>query len=105
MRRLEILKQARGLISSPENWTQGQWERRLEGRVSYCAIGAVQRALGHDSQLGIPHPMANVIVEECLAPVIGKTSRMAVASYNDSHPHECVLAMFDAAIEREEAAA
>jgi len=105
MQRLELLKQARGLISSPENWTQGRWERRLEGRVSYCAIGAVQHALGHDNQLDIPHPMASVIVEECLAPVIGKDSRAAVASYNDSQPHECVLAMFDAAIEREEAAA
>lgn len=82
------------------------WERKFAaGPSQYCAIGAIQAVLGHDNASNVANVEATEIIEGCLAPAIGKRHRTSVAAYNDSHSHECVLAMFDAAITSEEARA
>ena len=94
---VEVLREARELISDPSHWTQGALARGIDGKasdvmyplgcvVSWCASGACLRVGG--------------LVEgyralELLRRAIG--SRGA-ATYNDSHTHAEVLAMFTKAI-------
>lgn len=114
MQRLEILKQARELISDEDRWALEGWGGTFSNRT--CAVGAVRRVAGlctnpWEEGRGIADilrfdsgdPEVGAAID-ALSASIGGTKRASVTTYNDNRSHECVLAMFDAAIEREEKA-
>lgn len=48
MKPSEVLSRAQDMISSPNHWGQGFFNRRTEeGDLAYCAIGAIRRAAVH----------------------------------------------------------
>ena len=92
---LEILKQARELISVPERWTKGAFAYDAQdndlgrgnatGAVCWCALGAIEHVVdgpcrGH--------------AEDMLEDQMGEP----VDLYNDRHTHAEVIAAFDRAI-------
>jgi len=106
----EVLVKARTLIATPSNWTRSELER-LDGSV--CAIGAINLALGIDNQdmqvqetyLTSKNKSALELLASVLPTPRGWRNRplqpeLIVFSYNDKNPHACVLAAFDAAIEK-----
>ena len=105
MSTVETLKKARSLISGPGRWVRAWGVKDGDGEMAYCAVGAVKVAAGlHYSPTG-----RNTANEEskaavaALAKVVGGSRRGDVVEYNDSHDQDCVLKMFDAAIEAEKA--
>ena len=112
MTRREILVQARDLISEREKWTKHAWTTEGYDRApKFCAVGAIKKVVTGD---GSPR---NYYLQEEAIPVQDATHALGevlygakgagmpwngVPAYNDSHPHECILELFDAAIEREE---
>lgn len=120
----EILIKAKGLIEQPENWKQGGLAtmENEEAVAPFCSLGAVGKTLEifavsygsgsrtGDSNFGIAgkkernhgdpemiakYEAATKILKDCMGEEVWK--------YNDSHDHQCVMQLFDAAIEREEA--
>lgn len=99
MTTLEILKAARELISVPERWTRDYYAKTEDGlnvasndprAVKWCALGAIERGGKHDRG-------ASSDTEDFIEKLIGNPSR-SLASFNDSHTHPDVLALFDRAI-------
>lgn len=83
----EQLIKARAVIESPENWAKSV--RELDGRKT-CALGALRRV----GEAVIGSPIHRALSAECAdAPIPG-----LIASFNDTHTHEEVLAAFDRAI-------
>jgi hypothetical protein len=100
MNKLELLKAARQVISTPETWTQratardanGEKENALEPEaVCWCSWGALLKA----SSGGVPSSAAFMEAENCL----NKAMEGSYIYFNDSHSHEEVLAGWDKAIE------
>jgi hypothetical protein len=101
---LETLRAARAQITERENWTQGCMARDRDGNVcsphsadaySFCAFGAIVVAVGgYDAAKS---------ARERLWHKLSKMEERCLSIYNDSHTHEEVLALFDAAIARLEA--
>ena len=100
---LEVLKAARELISRPEAWTQGVWARDASGEkvlstsreaVCWCALGAVTRSA------------CNALEQEVAFTELrqGTTGFGGIGDFNDQSSHGEVLALFDRAIVRLEAA-
>jgi hypothetical protein len=94
---VNTLRQARALIEVPERWTQTYVAVDSTGfpcsplaseALCWCALGAVERIAGHDGDL-------HLRVSDLLR---AHTPDNSVASFNDSHSHSEVLALFDAAI-------
>ena len=92
---LEILKQARELISVPERWTQRASARSKNGdivesndvsAICWCSFGAIMRVCSYN------HP-ERWIAEEHLDDVAPNYIK-----FNDTHTHAEVLAAFDRAI-------
>ena len=112
MTRREILVQARDLISEREKWTSRAWS--IEGygiAPKFCAVGAIKKVVTGDGDpdgLYMQDESASVrdaihALGEVLYGAKGARKPWnGVPTYNDSHPHECILELFDAAIEREE---
>lgn len=101
----ETLKTARDLIADPAHWTQRTSARDAAATPvpvaspdakSFCTLGAVDRAARLDS-----HDF--YAATDFFYQVIG--SAESIAQFNDGHTHEEVIALFDAAIEKAEAAA
>ena len=95
---LKIIKDARNLIAKPENWTQGVCARDIDGNeigidspraVCWCSLGALEK-VGEDVAGVEWYVLLHFLEKE-----IGFGH---VATFNDSHTHEEVLAMFDKAI-------
>jgi hypothetical protein len=95
---LETLKAARQLISTPDSWTQEVFARDKDGlrvdaqseeAVCFCSFGAIERFTGCKNLSE---------VEQHLDNVCEKYFRTNVISFNDTHTHAEVLALFDAAI-------
>lgn len=93
MNTLETLKAARELISDPKRWTQKTSARDSKGRptfadeeeaVCWCAIGALS------------HVNREKLITCC--GVLESVMPVGIATFNDSHTHEEVLALFDKAI-------
>lgn len=120
MKRSEVLKAARELIADEKHWTQGAFARDKDGKgllasdicspeaFSFCARGALARVLNwnpHDHRYAQKESeLTRLIVRAANGNDICNTT---VSDWNDSSPHEVVLAGFDAAIrlaEEEEAA-
>lgn len=100
---VEILRGARGKISEPRHWAQGDFARDIEGNpvsfassdaVCWCARGAIYATDEFDSWGAIQ--LLRRAIEE-------QTGDPAVARFNDTHGHTDVLAVFDRAIELAEA--
>lgn len=97
MTTLQILKEARLLISDPERWTKGTFARNSENdpvlpddkqAVCWCAVGSVGKVCETDSEgFGKVTNELSLIV----APDF-------IGDFNDTHSHPEVLAMFDKAI-------
>ena len=125
---VEALREGRELISDPANWKQGGLAEIVgqnEGITGpYCAIGALAKAtetfsigptLGGNRRTGSGHAALYILVESNVDNIdMQEVRKQAVAlledclgrpvhEYNDSNPHECVMAAFDAAIEKAEA--
>ncbi len=104
----ETLQEARELIADPKDWCTGHLA--IEEHAPYCALGAVMKASNwqminwigavtteqQESFDAAASALAKVIDVAPVAPYFS-----SVAQYNNAHSHECVLAMFDAAIEKE----
>jgi hypothetical protein len=95
---LETLKAARDLISDPARWTQGEYARdanRIRTQIAsdeavcFCAQGAIYRVGG------ISHVLD---AEMHLNSTCRKRFGRGVYSFNDTHTHAEVIALFDAAI-------
>lgn len=105
---LEILEHARALIADPEHWTRGACARRVDGLCvdmgdtsahCFCSIGAVGRAT---LDLDVYPSLSKTFdtLESLGIPEGTPVDQSRLATYNDSHTHEEVLAMFDRAIEK-----
>jgi hypothetical protein len=106
---LEVLQQARALISDPARWTQDAPARNADGQrvepfkpeaVCWCAWGALDRAVWDTGFVAPGHGRA-------LAHLIRELGLQAgqLGTFNDTHIHAEVLALFDKAIQRLESAA
>ncbi|WP_454813801.1 DUF6197 family protein [Labrys neptuniae] len=105
---LEILKQARELISVPERWTRGESARDYNGdyvaenspsAVCWCALGSMSAVNGGHG--GGIYSAARDLLVQAISPIPALTEGGAigiVAEFNDSHTHAEVLAAFDRAI-------
>lgn len=96
MTAVEILREARALIESPDRWTQGAYARTAAGTetdpsardaAQWCALGAICHA-GDGS----------VNTQDAIALLKGATYQ-SVTVLNDEDGHADVLAMFDRAIQ------
>lgn len=101
--KLVVLKKARELITPPEKWTTEDYGKDLrgmpisgcnfalcvqEGTVScFCSLGAIRAAGGFFSD--------NNEVTDVLESIVGEWE---VDTFNDTHTHEEVLALFDQGI-------
>ncbi len=102
MQTVEILKAARDLISDPVHWTQGASVRDSNGRwspdgadgYSWCIFGALAKVSDEPgSSTGTLSHLS--IALEKLHPEFD----YGIATFNDSHTHKEVLAVFDEAIQ------
>jgi hypothetical protein len=101
MTTLEVLKAARELISDEKRWTQREFSRDADGNplgsdevsagVCFCAVGALLRCEGR-------------IFSESYEALSESMEAVTVSYYNDTHTHAEVLAKFDEAIAKLEAA-
>ncbi len=122
---VEILRDARGLITQVRNWNQEYYALTEEGHhvsvrdpsaYRFDAIGAVGRAIhgvASDEEVQAhkengtsiypadewaTHAASQYLYEVC-AEIAGEdTQSKGVVAYNDSHTHQDVLEMFDFAI-------
>ena len=115
---LDVLRKARDMVSRENGWTR-EWQ--VYG--AHCALGAVKVVSGVKAQplcfdkershrvyvTGfeaepevVEH--AGRLLSECIdGPALDrKGAWYGVTKYNDSHDQECVVALFDAAIEKQE---
>lgn len=96
---VQILLEARTLISDPKHWTQGNYYNH----GAYCAVGAVS----HFARKRKNYRKNRTLAVGLLAKAVKKYLKQYflqreiefVTSYNDSRNHEEVLALFDKAIE------
>jgi hypothetical protein len=85
----QILLRAREIIADERNWTTGTFKKRTrDGRMRYCAWGAIHQATLEltDSPIYIP--------------LYQRTSLAGLMSINDLEGHKAVLAHLDKLIAR-----
>jgi len=117
---IDVLKKARTTLAEPGVWTKG-WGQgtKVDGNLQTCAIGAIRdasgmycRPTGHSGVTDGNDKVSDAIVavvsviEPHLAQIYphGEVLASLLVGYNDtSLDNTCVLAAFDAAIERLEA--
>lgn len=99
---LETLRQMRILLDKPEHWTQHVYARDIDGKMavtisddaySFCLYGA-QRKLTKDGMLSFT---VHQILMEAME-TIGSWDD-EIGHFNDTHTHDQILALLDAAIE------
>jgi len=94
---IEILKAARQLIEKREDWWDGSgdWTAQPAGKV--CVMQALAKAFHELKRADYPTAW-----EECYGELLNALPstlrRHGLATYNDTHSHEDVLALFDRAI-------
>lgn len=100
---LQILKEARELISVPERWTKKTFYRDAEGdplcdmedAVCFCTLGAIYKAMDRDILFLIPEEILDAFS------MLGENSgekEAYIGHFNDTHSHEEVLRKLDQAI-------
>lgn len=99
---LNMLVEARKLISNKENWTQGAYAQDSKGRpvtgrspyaTCFCAFGAIDKI----AEMAF-NPVKSIRSQLEYLDLF--TEDIGVIKYNDSHTHEEVLSLFDKAIEQ-----
>lgn len=103
MTTVDILRSARDLISDEKRWTQsaearddrGSEIRALSPKATcFCAIGAIAKASEY------VHFSNEINARDLLRKQLG--GGHTIVSFNDTHTHAEVLAVFDRAISRAE---
>jgi hypothetical protein len=111
--KLAVLRRARKLITSPENWTTGKLRRknRHEDHFRYCVLGAIEKAVYDE---GLAPEKAKSFADGASAPSTSgykvgdeiSLFKFTKARYdsapdalNDRRGHEFVLEMLDGYIE------
>jgi hypothetical protein len=103
MKNSEILKAAKELISSPQNWMQGDYTN--DERTCFCGIGAIAEVLNlwDDPTKAVISKQQLMLEKASVAIDPHHPKGQSFATYNDSHTHEEVLHAFDLAISLAEA--
>ena len=109
-----LLQSARDLIADPARWTRGAMARNRLGQscspheseaVCYCSQGAISLKI-YSTRFMRLNPVelialkGNALIALDLAASHLAGKYMTIASFNDTHTHAEVLAVFDLAIER-----
>jgi hypothetical protein len=91
----EVLVAARELIADERNWIKGEYSRRVEGRLCYCAYGAV-RTVSDAADYKVFDRAWNA-----LESTVPDKHELSPIHFNDDldTTHADILAMFDRAIE------
>ena len=109
MKPSEALRAAKNLILDPDNWTQGSWSKN--GKI--CAGEAMDRIFRptynpsiHNviHYTGINCDWCNMAKAWIYMGYVIDSKGGALVHFNDSHSHAEVLALFDEAIAKAEAA-
>jgi hypothetical protein len=110
-RPVDVLKQAKKIISDPAHWTQRSFARNKDGKVavvassdaiSFCALGAMRRA---SYELGYPLPAGHFLYEapmtaiKLLEQAALNLYRTPISNVNDNFGYKEVMKCFDRAIE------
>lgn len=98
MNTVQILKDARALISDEKNWVKGAYRKNIDGRECFCALGAVFKVSASEDVFFQDQLKA----ENALALAAGTSW---VPEFNDAHTHAEVLTLFDRAIAHAESEA
>ena len=111
---VDVLTEARDLISDPEHWSQGFYARNKAGDFipldvgrddfhSFCMIGALKITLGVPAVSGSPiyHSCYNLIKDAVSAvfPEDSNTGTMSFFNDKKTRKHEDVIAVYNKAIE------
>jgi hypothetical protein len=97
---LEVLTDARALISDPKHWAQGWFARDMLGGAvdarspsaeCFCALGALGRAMGRHFMDVTGHPAVEIL--RSVLPI------QDISRFNDTHSHGEILDAFDRAID------
>jgi len=92
----EILKAARQLIEKREDWWDGSGGLSAQPAGTVCVMQALAKA-SHEIKRA-DYPTAWEECYELLNALTPTLRRHGLATYNDTHSHEDVLALFDRAI-------
>lgn len=101
----QTLERARDLLARSGGWSKGALQRPDD---SNCAIGAINRALGLPQNEEADYVrVENKAAIDAVGAILpgSEEAWVRVVSYNDSAStdHACILAAFDAAIEKADA--
>lgn len=106
---VEILQEAKELISNPENWCQGDLYQREDGSpvttahaesiCRYCSVGAIYKTVPWgNTNAGKNHWSVMSYLERAID-LRSKVSRShEIVDFNDTNPHSEVMKMWDDAI-------
>jgi len=104
MKPIEVLRQARALISDRDHWMCGNYASGPNGKarkpndedaVRWCALGAIIRVGGYS--LGADRAVRALQMNTFAV------ARLGVSGYNDTKGHTAMLAVFDQTIAQLEA--
>lgn len=110
---VELLIEARALISDPNRWVQNALVATVEGAplpspsspgiARYCMLGAIV-CLTDPAEVDYLTSRRTItstmLLRKALGRITGEPTRWhAIPDYNDSHTHEEVLAVYDDAID------
>lgn len=106
MKPSQQLKGALNLISDPEHWCRETFMQvSVNGHFSYCTIGALNVAVGKGAvSIGsLERDAADAYLIAALPPSWRRRDIDGVFSYNDSHTHKSIVALYKRAIALAEA--
>ncbi len=109
---VQLLCDARALISDPAHWTTGSAARDVSGAhvpscsvnaTCWCALGALVRAMPAETDMGrgVLHSVSHRgfrRAERCLMTVAARLYHQSLTSVNDHCGHDAVLRVFEFAI-------
>ncbi len=97
---IHVLRGAKKLIATPQQWTQGALTATYHGRTCYCMVGALRQAAS--GSVDYRHVRDHPAYMTAYATVIGQLPIMSIPDFNDdtTTTHGDVLAVFDRAIDR-----
>ena len=112
---LDVLIAGRELISDPSRWTQGYFARDSAGEgmlssdpaaVCWCSVGALAKVAPTEwDGLYFDEPIDALGYRALVKALPRRKRHLGAASFNDTHTHSEVLALWDRAIEAEKAKA
>ena len=112
---LQILKDARALISDEKNWLQGYYSANDEGvyvrpfepsATCFCIVGAMHKVMGLPLSESIPETVGILFAaDEKLRDNFDGSFEGVIVDFNDENSHAEVIALFDRAIARAESEA